>query len=167
MVHTPKGVFASFLVLIAVMTLSSISCKLVDQVMPRKPTQAPQIEPLPDAATLPKAVYLGQDGGDYAGEKCSPGNAKDNIHIRLSRLRKNELPTRYRIEDGKGGAWTDPCDPTGTAWMVYTRSSTPGEVDLYFKPNGPAPKATRYLILIQYKDEVILPVVVESTESVP
>lgn len=165
-----KKHFVPLLALAAALLLAGMSCKLASRLTssssPTPTVSLPGVGVPPDASTLPKAVYLGQGGGDYAGEGCAAGAAKDNVHLRLTRLRENEQPVIYRMEDGKGSVWANPCE-SGSSWMLVARPGKPGEVDLYFKPRPSTPKGTRYLILIRYQDGVTLPVVVESTEAIP
>ena len=99
-----------------------------------------------------KAVFVGQDGGNYAGKLCSSGTANDNIHIRLTGLLTNIEPTSYRVEDfAYGGVWATPCDPVSN-WFLYVKPAVNGESDIYFKPFRDAPERREYRITVTYRD---------------
>jgi hypothetical protein len=102
--------------------------------------------------TRPQAVFLGQDGGNYAGQGCSPGTVADNIHIRASGLRTDMQPINYRVtEPAGGGVWANPCNPLNN-WLVHPVTNNPGQVDLYFKPFRDAPDGTVYSVQLGYSD---------------
>lgn len=98
-----------------------------------------------------QAIFLGQDGGRYAGRQCASGDAPDNVHIHLSGVRTDVRVTSYRIEDRAGGGlWAIPCNPISN-WIIFAKPVA-DQVDLFFKPFRDAPDGTEYLITIGYAD---------------
>jgi hypothetical protein len=103
----------------------------------------------------PQAVFLGQDGGSFAGADCTAGTEPDNIHIRIDRQPTNLTPVSYRVDDpAGGGVWTSACVP-GTHWQLHVEPGPDG-VDLYFKPFRFAPAGTRYYITIRFSNDTSL-----------
>jgi hypothetical protein len=99
-----------------------------------------------------QAIFLGQDGGSYAGTGCSTGTVPDNVHIHLLGIKTDVAPTSYRVDDpAAGGVWATPCNPVSN-WLLYVDGSTPGEADIYFKPFRDAPDGTIYSVTIKYAD---------------
>jgi hypothetical protein len=98
------------------------------------------------------AVFLGQDGGNYAGRLCSTGTAADNVHIHLTGLRTEAEAVGFRVDDfAAGGVWATPCDPISN-WQLHVVSPSAIEADLYFKPFRDAPAGTEYLVTVRYSD---------------
>jgi hypothetical protein len=98
------------------------------------------------------AVFLGQDGGSYAGRLCSTGTAPDNVHIQLTGLRTEAEAVGFRVDDfAAGGVWATPCDPISN-WQLHVISPSFTEVDLYFKPFRDAPADTEYIVTVRYSD---------------
>jgi hypothetical protein len=98
------------------------------------------------------AVFLGQDGGSYAGRLCSTGTAADNVHIHLTGLRTEAEAVGFRVDDfAAGGVWATPCDPISN-WQLHVISPSATEVDLYFKPFRDAPADTEYIVTVRYSD---------------
>jgi hypothetical protein len=97
-------------------------------------------------------TFLGQDGQSYAGQRCSTGTVPDNVHIQLNGLKSSTQVISYRVDDfAGGGVWATPCDPVSN-WLLYVKSSSSGQADLYFKPFRDAPDGTIYTIWVQYSD---------------
>jgi hypothetical protein len=108
-------------------------------------------QPTKEISTL-KAVFIGQDGGNYAGKLCSSGTKSDNVHIHLSGIRVDSEPVAFRVDDyAKGGVWATPCDPVSN-WFLYVKPIVNGETDIYFKPFRDAPEGTEYKITVTYDD---------------
>jgi hypothetical protein len=98
------------------------------------------------------AIFLGQDGGGYAGRLCSTGTAADNVHIHLTGLRTEVEAVAFRVDDyAAGGVWATPCDPISN-WQLHVLSPSAAAVDLYFKPFRDAPTGTEYIVTIKYSD---------------
>lgn len=99
-----------------------------------------------------RGTFLGQDGKSYAGQGCTTGTVPDNVHIRLEGLKSGVQAIRYRVEDSAGGGvWATPCNPISN-WLLYVISSSPGQVDMYFKPFRIAPEGTIYTVTVEYND---------------
>ena len=104
------------------------------------------------ASPMPKGIFIGQDGYNYAGKECNTGTDPDNVHIRLEGLKTNVQAISYKLEDVDGnGVWATPCDPISN-WLLYVNEHSDGQADLYFKPFRTAPDGTSYLVSIQYSD---------------
>lgn len=137
---TRLKITATFLIIAFLACSFSVS---VDPFTKSRPTE--QINPL-------KAVFVGQDGGNYAGKLCSSGTTNDNVHIRLSGLLTTIEPTSYRVDDlAGGGVWATPCDPVSN-WFLYAKPVVDGRSDIYFKPFRDAPARTEYKISVTYGD---------------
>ena len=99
-----------------------------------------------------EAVFIGQDGGSYAGRLCSSGTKNDNVHIHLTGLRTDFEPASYRVDDyAGGGVWATPCDPVSN-WFLYVKPAVNGETDIFFKPFRDAADGTKYRITVAYSD---------------
>lgn len=99
-----------------------------------------------------KAIFLGQDGGNYAGQQCTTGTTADNVHIHLEGLRIDSQIVSWRVEDRTaGGVWATPCNPVSN-WLLFVISRSPDQADLFFKPFRDAPDGTVYTIYAQYSD---------------
>jgi hypothetical protein len=108
-------------------------------------------QPTKEIETL-KAVFIGQDGGNFAGKLCSSGTISDNAHIHLSGIRVDSEPVTFRVDDyAKGGVWATPCDPVSN-WFLYVKPIVNGETEIYFKPFRDAPEGTEYKITVTYDD---------------
>jgi len=100
----------------------------------------------------PQGVFIGQDGGSFAGQGCSSGTVPDNIHIRLPGLRTDITVASYQVDDAAGGGrWATPCNPVSN-WLVVAQDTAPGQVELYFKPFRNAPAGTIYAVYLRYQD---------------
>lgn len=111
--------------------------------------------------------FLGQDGGDFAGQLCSSGNTDDNVHIHLSGLADDMQPSGFRVEDvDHGGLWATPCDPVSN-WFLYARPVKEGETELYFKPFRDAPAGTKYKVSVAYANGTTLVTEIEGTRVTP
>ena len=111
--------------------------------------------------------FLGQDGGDYAGQLCSAGNTDDNVHFHLSGLPDDMQPSSYLVEDvDHGGLWATPCDPVSN-WFLYARPVKQGETDVYFKPFRDAPAGTKYKVTVAYASGTTLVMEIEGARVKP
>jgi hypothetical protein len=125
-----------------------------------------KVQPTEWSGTL-QAVFIGQDGGDYAGKLCSAGTKDDNVHIHLSGIRTEREPVSFRVEDAaQGGVWATPCDPVSN-WFLYVEPVVKGETEVYFKPFRDAPAGTEYTITISYNDGVKQMAVIEGSHIQP
>jgi hypothetical protein len=106
--------------------------------------------PSTPSTTALDATFLGQDGGNFAGQLCTTGTTNDNIHIHLTGLR-TDRPVSIRVDDPAGGVWSTPCDPVSN-WQLYFTSNVSNQADIYFKPFRDAPDGTEYTIVVQYSD---------------
>jgi hypothetical protein len=106
-----------------------------------------------EAGPALRATFAGQDGVSLAGQKCMPGTAEDNVHIRVENLPGDSRPVAYRIEDrAGGGVWALPCDPAAN-WLIHAEpGEEAGSVDLYFKPFRDAPAGTEYTVTLTFAD---------------
>jgi hypothetical protein len=136
------------LVYLALFGIASLACEIT--IGSKQATPVTQVVS-PTARAL-HATFLGQDGGNYAGQSCKTGTTSDNVHIHLEGLRTNSQPSAYTLQEQMGtGVWATPCNPVSN-WLLYASSSRSGEADLYFKPYRDAPEKTEYVITIQYND---------------
>lgn len=114
-----------------------------------------------------QAIFLGQDGGSFAGRLCSSGTTSDNAHIHLTGLRLNSEPVAIRVEDfANGGLWANPCDPVSN-WFLFVKPVVNGETDIFFKPFRDSPEGTEYKITITYNDGVTQMVIVHGSRIKP
>jgi hypothetical protein len=98
------------------------------------------------------ADFLGQDGANYSGSGCSTGGSVIDAHIRISGLRTDATPIRFRVDDvTHAGVWATPCDPV-TNWQLSVRNVSNGSADLYFEPFVNAPAGTLYRVEVGYAD---------------
>lgn len=131
---------------IVAMSISVLACSLTVSVDPSTPARPTVI------VNKLQATFLGQDGASFAGRLCTSGTTDDNVHIRLSGLRLDSSPERFRVDDpAQGGVWATPCDPVSN-WMLHVTEISDGTVDLYFKPFRDAPSGTDYVVTVQYAD---------------
>lgn len=101
-----------------------------------------------------EAEFIGQDGESFAGHQCHQGTAPDNVHIRLTEMRKDVEPLSYKVIDHTGGfTWDNPCDPQTQAILHVIRPE-PGVADVYFKPGAAAPDGRIYTIELRYSDGI-------------
>lgn len=112
-----------------------------------------------------EATFLGQDGGNFAGQDCTSGTEPDNIHIHLNGVKTGTLPIGFRVEEpAAGGVWRKPCDPG--VWELHVEQ-TDAQAELYFKPFRIAPAGTDYIVTISYYDGSKQSVTVAGTRVSP
>lgn len=112
-----------------------------------------------------KATFIGQDGADFAGKDCNPGDKNDNIHIQLTHVKDNVTSITV-LDPAGGGRWTKPCEP-GSSWIVHTEEGAEGVLDVYIKPFRVAPNGTEYRITVEYEEALSETVTILGTAVSP
>lgn len=99
----------------------------------RRPGRIPRAEPLEIRTLLSLgAIWLGQDGSDFAGRSSAVADGLADIHVRLTGVAPGAFPNLVDIRPLGGGRWRT--DGQGGGLIVARPGPTADQVDLYFDP---------------------------------
>lgn len=119
--------------------------------------------PSPIAKIAPQAIFLGQDGADFAVSGCAGGDlplgrlgTTDN-HISISNIENLDRLTEVDISMSSTsdlGRWEYPC--TFPFWQIVVKKIHQDQLDLYFESNTRNPVSALFTIILRFSNGTTL-----------